>query len=136
MIIFVSSVFLIPAMFSFKIGSILFSPRLSASHQGDMITFVPYLMTQLRVFVMFLKLFFVPIGLNLDYDFPLSYSFFHWEVMGSAAILGGLIVLAIKLREKQPLISLGIAWFFIVLLVNFVPRANIIFEHKMLDVFY
>ena len=46
-------ILLIPAMFNFQVMTMFFAPRPSESHPGDIITYVPYLLTQVRVLFIF-----------------------------------------------------------------------------------
>lgn len=122
---------ILPFVFSFKIKQMLFVPRISASHAGDILTFNRYLLTQIRVFATFVRLFFLPFDQNLDYDFPMSNHFGEGKTLLSFFFLSGVIFVAIKSRKKSPLVLLGIFWFFIALSANLVPRRHVIFEHKM-----
>jgi len=104
----------------------------SESHDGDVLTPAHYLLTQMRVFLTFLRLLVLPIHQNLDYDYPASTGFLHppLTLIGSGAI-AGIIFLIIKLRHKFPLIAFGMAWVLITFSINLVPRSNVIFEHKL-----
>ncbi len=124
-------ILIIPSMFSFRIKQMLFAPRISSSHQGDILTFSTYLFTQFRVMAVLIRLFFIPYGQNLDYDFPMSHSFFEIKTLMSFFFLLLIIFFAIKSRKKRPLLSLGLLWALIVLSANFIPRRHVIFEHKM-----
>ncbi len=104
-----------------------------------------YLMTQFRVLVTYIRLVFVPINQNLDYDYPVSRTFFDPNVVLSFLFLlllfGGGVYLLYKSRitnHKSPnthyrLISFGIFWFFITLSVesSLIPIVDVIFEHRM-----
>ncbi len=92
-----------------------------------------YLFTSFKVMVKYLQLIILPVNQNLDYDIKPADSLFDWRVLGSLAILGGLIYLAVKLYKKNPLVSFGIAWFFITLLVeqSVIPIKDFIFEHRL-----
>jgi tetratricopeptide (TPR) repeat protein len=99
-----------------------------------------YLLAQFRVLVTYLRLTFLPVNQNLDYDYPRYYSFFNIEVFSSfvfLAILFGLsIYILFRYRDSAPhtrLISFGIIWFFVNLLLesSIIPLNNVIFEHRM-----
>ncbi len=124
-------VLIIPALFSFNISDMLFAPKISESHAGDVITFGTYVMTQFRVLMTFVKLSFFPIGQNVEYDFALSQHFFEIPTLLSFLALGAMLGIAFKIRARYTLITFGIFWFFLTLLPNFIPRRNIIFEHKL-----
>ncbi len=122
---------IIPAVFSFNISGLLFGAKMSESHVGDVITFWPYVLTQFRVLATFIRLTLFPIGQNLDYDFALSQSIFEWSVLLSIVLIFSLLVAAWKIRKRHPLVAFGLFWFLLTLTPNFIPRRNIIFEHKL-----
>jgi hypothetical protein len=89
-------------------------------------------LTQLRVIIYYISLLFYPepSRLNLDYDFPLSYSLFNpFTTLLSLIIIIGLIILGLYLAKKQRLISFCIFWFLgnLVIESSIIPLA-IIFE--------
>ena len=99
-----------------------------------------YLFTEFRVMMTYLRLLFLPVNQNLDYDYPLYYSFFDPPVILSflflAALLGaGLYLLYrdIKRPSVKRLISFGVFWFFIALSVesSVIPIKDVIFEHRL-----
>lgn len=99
-----------------------------------------YLITEFRVLMTYLRLIFVPINQNLDYDYPAYDSFFNINVFLSfsllAIIFGFSVYLLFRYKNSIPhirLIFLGIIWFFINLLLesSIIPLYNVIFEHRM-----
>jgi len=64
----------VPVLFKFNFAYVFMTERASQSHLGDVVTFQNYWITQCRVIVTYIRLLFIPIGQNLDYDFPLSQS--------------------------------------------------------------
>jgi tetratricopeptide (TPR) repeat protein len=92
-----------------------------------------YLLTELRVIVRYIQILFLPIGLNLAYDFPISDSLGDPRVILSALVLLGLLGLAWRLRERQPIVSFSILWFFVTLAPtsSFFPINDVIFEHRL-----
>ena len=121
----------IPSIFSFKAVSILTTPRMSASHDGDVVTLWPYLLTQSRVWTTFLRLFFFPVGQNIDYDFMLSQTIWHIPTLASLSIILLLLWSGVKSFSNSPWLSFGALWFLISLSANLIPRRHVIFEHKM-----
>jgi len=104
----------------------------SESHDGDILTPVHYLLTQMRVFLTFLRLLVLPIHQNLDYDYPASTGFLHPPLtLLGLIVIAGIIYAVIKFRRKYPLISWGLSWVMITFLINLAPRSNVIFEHKL-----
>ncbi|MHB8876291.1 MAG: tetratricopeptide repeat protein [Myxococcaceae bacterium] len=91
-----------------------------------------YLLTQLRVVATYLRLALWPSGQTLDYDFPLSQSFFEPATFASFVVLLGLLVAAYWLRRRERLASFGILWFFLLLAPtsSVVPVLDVIFEHR------
>lgn len=93
------------------------------------------LLTQARVVIYYLSLIFYPSPsrLNLDHDFPLSYSLFNpITTFLSLILIVALIVLGLYLAKRQGLISFCIFWFLGNLLIesSVIPLA-IIFEHRL-----
>jgi tetratricopeptide (TPR) repeat protein len=93
------------------------------------------LLTQTRVVVYYLSLIFYPnpSRLNLDYDFPVSYSLFNpFTTFLSLMVILALIGLGIYLAKKQRLLSFCIFWFLgnLVIESSVIPLA-LIFEHRV-----
>jgi protein O-mannosyl-transferase len=93
-----------------------------------------YFLTQLRVLVTYIKLFFLPINQNLDYDYAISKTFLDPAVIMSLVFLAAIMVTAIRVFNKYRLISFGIFWFFLTLAPesSFIPQnGEMIFEHRL-----
>ena len=92
-----------------------------------------YFVTQLRVIVKYVQLLVIPISQNLDYDFALSNSIFGMDELFSALVVAALVISIFTLYRKHPLLSFGIAWFFISLMVesSIIPIRDVIFEHRL-----
>lgn len=92
-----------------------------------------YFLTQLRVIVTYIRLLFIPVNQNLDYDYPIAKAFFEVPVILSLLLILAILSICIKLRDKKRLASFGIAWFFITLLPesSFIPIQDVIFEHRL-----
>ena len=92
-----------------------------------------YLFTQFRVILTYIRLFILPFNQNLDYDYPLSTSFFQIRTFFSFLVLLGILLAGVLLFKKYRLISFGIFWFFLTLSVesSLIPISqNVIFEHR------
>ena len=112
----------------------------AVSQEGEEIPRWSYLFTQFRVIVTYIRFLFLPINQNLDYDYPLYYSFFNPQVFLSFLFL--LIILALgvyllyakryKLSATR-LFTFGIFWFFITLFVesSVIPIRDLINEHRL-----
>lgn len=92
-----------------------------------------YLATQLRVIVHYVQLIFLPVGLNLDYDFRPSTNPLEPSVIASFVFLGGIAFLGWMLRRRGPVFAFSIFWFFITLspTSTLVPLPDLIFEHRL-----
>lgn len=100
-----------------------------------------YLLTQFSVIVTYIRLLILPINQNLEYDFPISHSFFAPRVLGSLIILLCILSAAVYMLKRSKkggnaplrLVSFGILWFFITLSVesSVIPIEDVIFEHRV-----
>lgn len=103
-----------------------------------------YAITQLRVMATYLRLFFLPLGQNLDYDYPLYTTLANGEIITATALHISLVTVSFLLfhRSRQPdnrsavqlrVITLGIGWFYVALSVesSFIPITDVIMEHRM-----
>lgn len=148
--------FLLPLLLTLVIIPLLVLTGRELSAEGTLLqarTDIPrgdYLLTQLPVIVTYLRLLLLPIGQNLDYDYPVYRTFFTPPVFLSFILLAGLLGLAIWLYRKSTpyaqhasspqspapelrLIAFGFCWFFLTLSVesSFVPLPDVIFEHRL-----
>ncbi|MEI6816992.1 MAG: tetratricopeptide repeat protein [Bacteroidota bacterium] len=91
-----------------------------------------YLFTQFGVILRYIQLLFLPINQNFDYDIPLSLTFFEVKTILYFLILLSLIVFGAYYYNKNRIITFGIFWFFIALLVesSIIPITDVIFEHR------
>jgi tetratricopeptide (TPR) repeat protein len=115
---------------------------------------IDYLFTQFTVIVTYIRLLFLPINQNLDYDYPTYHSFFEPQVFLSFFFLLSIFGLGVYLLLKSKqyavcskqnsaysllltphlrLIAFGIFWFFITLSVesSIIPITDVIFEHRV-----
>jgi protein O-mannosyl-transferase len=99
-----------------------------------------YLLTQFRVMVTYLRLLFIPVNQNLDYDYPLFSNLLTPEVLLSLLLHVALLGVAVYLflKSKSTLrgwraISFGILWFYITLSVesSIIPLKMIICEYRI-----
>jgi tetratricopeptide (TPR) repeat protein len=75
----------------------------------------------------------VPIGQNLDYDYPAAQSLLQLSTLASLALLIAILLGALHLRKSNPLLCFAILWFFLALSVesSFLPLYNVIAEHRL-----
>jgi tetratricopeptide (TPR) repeat protein len=98
-----------------------------------------YFLTELRVFVTYIRLLFLPINQNLDYDYPVYHSFFELPVLMSfiflVTIFGFAVHLILRSRQRPSLrlMAFGIFWFFAALSVesSVIPLPMLIDEYRV-----
>lgn len=92
-------------------------------------------LTEFRVVVLYLSLLLLPYPgrLNLDYDFPLSYSLVEpLSTLASLLLLIGLFLFAIVRARKDRLLSFCIIWFLVNLFIeSSVIPLDLVFEHRL-----
>ncbi|MFC1549287.1 tetratricopeptide repeat protein [Nitrospirota bacterium] len=92
-----------------------------------------YLITQGRVHWTYLRMLVLPMGLNVDHDYPVSVSLLEPRTL--IAFLGylGIWASGAGLVRRRPVISFLILWFMITLTPasSIVPLADVIFEHRL-----
>jgi hypothetical protein len=101
---------------------------------------VDYLFTQARVIVTYLRLLVLPVGQNVDYDFPVSHSLdlaVCASALGLAAVFGAGVWLATtgRRRASAPMLvaGFGILFFFLGLSVesSVIPIRDVIAEQRL-----
>jgi protein O-mannosyl-transferase len=115
----------------------------TVSREAASISRSDYLFTQFSVITTYIRLLFLPINQNLDYDYPIYNSFSMPEVWLPFLFLLLIFALALYLfycsQKKNSLswyfrlISFGILYFFIALSVesSIIPIKDVIFEHRV-----
>lgn len=95
-----------------------------------------YFLTELRVLITYIRLLFVPVNQHLFYYFPVSNSLFEPAVLASGISLIILLCAGIILLKRNPLISFGLLWFFILLAIesSIIPLKYVIFEYRLYPV--
>ncbi|MEI6764016.1 MAG: tetratricopeptide repeat protein [Bacteroidota bacterium] len=129
-----AALFLIIIVFIFLNFSFsVFNPIKPEQGHTYSLTAGTYLLTQFRVITTYLRLLVLPIHQNLDYDYPISASFFELKTALSFLFLCVIFVAGILAGKKFSLISFGIFWFFITISIesSFIPIPNVIFEHRL-----
>lgn len=96
-------------------------------------TWYQYFFTECRAFWVYVRLFLIPAGLRVDYDFPISRTILdHGALVGLAAILaaGGA---AFYYRRRFPLAAYGFFAFVILMAPtsSFVPIKDPVAEHRL-----
>lgn len=98
------------------------------------ITSETYFYTSLNVIWTYIRLLFVPINQNLDYDYPIAKTLFEFPTMLS--LIGHLVLFAATVwlwrKKGWTHFAFGVAWFYIGLspTQSIVPVVDLIFEHR------
>jgi len=100
-----------------------------------------YLLTQFNVLLTYIRLLFLPINQNLDYDYPVAHSLFepftnnlfHLPTVVSLLVLAAIVAFAVYMLPRSRLIAFGIFWFFLTASVesSIIPIRDVIFEHRV-----
>ncbi len=105
------------------------------SSSGTALTAWTYLLTSFNVVWTYVRLLFLPINQNIDYDYPIAKTLLEFPTllsfMGHLAAAGGAFWLFWK--KRRVLVPFGVAWFYITLspVQSFVPLTDVIFEHRL-----
>ncbi|MCF8344927.1 MAG: tetratricopeptide repeat protein [Bacteroidales bacterium] len=101
--------------------------------ETESISRLQYLITQFRVYLLYLGLVIFPFNLNIDHGINISQNLLGLQETSGLILILLLIAVAIWLYKKQPLISFGIAWFFITISIesSIIPISDPMMEHRM-----
>ncbi len=93
---------------------------------------IDYFLTQCTVLPRYLRLVFLPWGLNVDHDIPIARGL-SAGVLGGFAFLAALLAMGIFARRRWPVLGFGIMWFFIAIGVesSFFPIRDAMMEHRV-----
>ena len=112
--------------------AITFWPTIDAlTTETENVTRLQYFLAQGPILWIYAFKFFIPINLHLEYSFGIN-SFPLWVCTVAWLAHAGVIVGALKLLAKQPLLTFGIAWFYIAHSVesSVIPIKDFAFEHR------
>jgi pentatricopeptide repeat protein len=92
-----------------------------------------YFYTQQKVLLTYIRLILLPYKQAFDYYFPLSNSLFEFKTFLCFLFNAGLIVGAVLLIKRLPVVSFGVMWFYIFLIIEstFFPIRDVIWEHRI-----
>lgn len=99
--------------------------------ETDKISRLDYFASQMQVIWIYLKLFFYPSNLHIDYDpFPLT-GFDNITIIAALLHLS-IIITAIFLIRKFPLLTFGVLFYYVAHSIEsgFIPIRDVIFEHR------
>ncbi len=95
-------------------------------------------LTACKVYIYYIKLLFVPVGLSIDHNFPLVTSFSDIPGITSICLVILLIVLAIFLFKNKRIVSFSIVIYFIapiatssILIISYSSMTSLISEHRI-----
>lgn len=129
---FFLGLFIIPVTMAMT-GSVDFARATRLSEPLTPISPWHYLLTQLKVVLLYIRLLFLPVNQNLDYDFPVAQSLADPTVLLAGFALVGILILALKMRSRYRLAAFGILWMFIALTPesSIVPIKDVVAEHRL-----
>ncbi len=111
------------------------STKIIPSYFGRHFTLTERLLSQPRVIVWYISILLwpYPSRLSLEYDVELSTSLIQpWTTLPSIALLLWLLFWSFSQRQTKPLISFGVMWFFLTMIIesSIIPL-ELAFEHRM-----
>jgi Tfp pilus assembly protein PilF len=129
---FFAALAIIPATMAVT-GYVNFKEMRIVTQAGPGILPLEYLMTEFRVLVTYIRLLFIPVNQNLDYDYRISKTLFDIPTLSSLIFLMIILIFAVKIFKKYRLASFGILFFFLALIPesSIIPIKDVIFEHRL-----
>ncbi len=120
------------AMVSFDLSSVF---RTIPPQHGELHTLTPlsYAGTQPKVILSYIRLLLLPVGQNVDHDVRVPESIFDLPTLAGLAVIAGALFVAIRSFRTRPLLSFGIAWFFLALSTesSLIPLDDLMSEHRL-----
>jgi protein O-mannosyl-transferase len=86
------------------------------------LTWYQYLFTEFRALLVYLRIFLLPVGLTVDYDFPISHDLLEHGAVAGLVVLLGITAAAWHYRKQYRLASFG--W--LVFLVLMAPTSSVV----------
>lgn len=104
-----------------------------ARHSLELRPFADNLLAQINVVAYALSLCAWPSRLTFDHDFPPYHSILAWPTPASLALLIGLLGIALLSVKRNPLVSVGLLWFFVTLSPtnSVIPRFDLLSERNL-----
>lgn len=124
-------VFVFSAIYIFDLSLEKLDLITRATHT-EYLTRVQYFATQTVVVWHYIRQFFIPLELHLDYDFPVQQSLFSVKVILALAAHIIVLLFAFIIRKKQPVIFFAISFYYLAHLVesSIIPITDVVFEHR------
>ena len=97
------------------------------------LTWYQYFFTECRAFFVYLRLLVLPLGQNLDYDFPISHNLLEHGALFALALIALFMAAAIYFRRRYPLASYGFLVYLLLIAPtsSFVPIKDPVAERRM-----
>jgi len=93
-----------------------------------------FFISQFKVMLHYIFIFFWPFAISFDYDTKLSMSFFQFDVIVPMLVLIAIFAYAFNLflKNKSNIFSFSVAWFFVAMLprTSFIPSTELICDYK------
>ena len=126
-------IFIIPVL---VIPFVLFGPQGIVNAASIGLQEIPqknYLLTQFNVIMTYLRLLFVPINQNIDYDYRIAQTLFEFPTFISFTAIVAIVGVALRWLSKERLLTFGILWFFIALgpQSSIFSLLDVIYEHRV-----
>ncbi len=131
----IASVFLLAVLYQHSwsfLKDVLSFNATTVNNRGNILTPDPftiitpwmYFISELRVLVHYLAIFFWPFGISVEYDWKIASGFFTSQVLLPALFLTALFGMVIRFlwRKEQLIVTFGLIWFYLVM----APRSTII----------
>jgi len=104
------------------------------THTQDVkdISRLQYFSTQMLVIWHYIKLYFLPLGLHLDYDISLQQGFFNFPVIAAFFAHLLLIIVAFIFYKTNPIVTFAVLFYYIAHSVEsgIIPIKDLVFEHR------
>jgi len=110
-------------------------PKLLSSYAHRDFSLVERLLTEGRVVVWYMSLMLWPdpARLSMEHDFQISTSLVHpFTTIPALLLIAAMIFFAIRFRKRFPVITFGIMWFFLNLVIeSTIVPLELVFEHRL-----
>jgi protein O-mannosyl-transferase len=92
-----------------------------------------YFATQMTVIPRYFQMMLIPFGLSIDHGIKAVKNIFELKVFVGASLLIGILIFAVSQLKKRPLVSFGILWIYIALIIesSIFPISDVMFDQRM-----
>lgn len=111
---------------------LLLSPNF-VTKDSTLISRSTYLITQFGALWFYARLLLLPVGQNVDHDFPMTETLLEWPSFLALPGLLVVIALAVLFRKQNPFLAIGLAWIAVTLSVesSVIPIRDVVAEHRL-----